>query len=100
MIYYVPGRKTRGTIMYIKSIIEAIKCYEGTVKEMQLRFLLHKMREAADNGHTDVCIPKYKISKLHMATLRHEVLEPSGFYSKECEPKEIPGQKMLYISWN
>ena len=86
--------------MDMKSIIEAIKCYEGTVKEMQLRFLLHKIREAADNGRFNVCIQKYKLSKLHMPTLRYEVLEPSGFKTKEFESKEIAGQKMLYISWN
>ena len=82
------------------SIIEAIKNNEGTAKEMQLRFLLNKIREAADDGYVDLCIEKYKLSKLHIATLRHEGLEPSGFYSKEYESKEIAGQKMLYISWN
>ena len=82
------------------SIIEAIKNNEGTAKEMQLRFLLHKIREAADDGYVDLCIKKYKLSKLHVETLRHEILEPSGFYSKECESKEIPGQNVLYISWS
>ena len=82
------------------TINKSLKYYEGTAKEMQLRFMLHKMREAADNGYLDVCIQVYKLSKLHMPTLRYELLKPSGFESEEFESKEIPGQKMLRISWN
>ena len=82
------------------SINKALKYYEGTAAEMQLRFLLHKMREAADDGHLDVCIQVYKLSKLHMPTLRYEILKPSGFKSEEFESNEIKGQKMLRISWN
>ena len=82
------------------AINKTLKYYEGTAEEMQLRFLLHKMREAADDGRMDVCIPVYKLSKLHMATLCHEILKPSGFNAKEFESTEIPGQKMLFISWN
>ena len=84
----------------MESIIKALKVYEGTAKEMQIRFMLHKMREAADNGHMEVCIQKYKLSKLHMPTLRFEVLKLSGFDSEEFESNEIKGQKMLRISWN
>ena len=82
------------------SINKALKYYEGTAAEMQLRFLLHMIREAADDGRLDVCIQVYKLSKLHMPTLRFEILKPSGFDSKEFESNEIKGQKMLHISWN
>ena len=84
----------------MESIIKALKYDEGTGKEMQLRFMLHAFREAADNGHMEVCIHVYKLSKLHMPTLRYEILKLSGFESEEFESEKIPGQKMLRISWN
>ena len=71
----------------------------GTAKEMQIRFVLHEIRKAADNGEKEVCIPVYKISKLHLPTLRFEGLKLSGFDSGEFESEEIKGQKMLRISW-
>ena len=95
-IFYVTGRKKLVITMDMKSIIEALKCYEGTVKEMQLRFMLHEMRKAADEGESGVSIPMYKIP-LHMPTLEHEILEPAGF--KTSESKEKSGVKKLHISW-
>ena len=92
----IRGRKEL-VITMKSSINKALKYYKGTAEEMQLRFLLHMIREAANDGHLDVCIQVYKISKINMATLRHEILEPSGFDSKEFESNEM---KMLLISWN
>ena len=84
----------------MESIIKALKCYEGTGREMQLRVMLHDMKEAADDGKLSVCIPEYKLNKLHMPTLRYEILKLSGFESEEFESAEIKGQRMLRISWN
>ena len=84
----------------MERINDWIKCKEGTAEEMQIRIMLHEIRKAADNGHMEVCIPVYKLSKLHLPTLRFEVLELSGFKSEEYESVEIKGQRMLRISWN
>ena len=83
----------------MESIIKALKCYEGTAREMQLRTLLHEIRTAADEGKMSTCIECYKISKLHLPTLRYEILKLSGFETEEFESQEIK-QKMLRISWN
>lgn len=87
-------------VITMESIIKALKCYEGTSREMQLRVMLHEMKAAADDGKMSVCIDCYKLSKLHMPTLRFEILKLSGFESEEFESSEIPGHKMLRISWN
>lgn len=87
-------------IMMMNSINDWIKCKEGRAEEMQIRVLLHEIRVAADRGDMEVFIPLYKISKLHLPTLRLEVLELSGFKSQEYESSEIPGQKMLRICWS
>ena len=80
------------------SINKSLKYYEGTAKEMQLRTLLYSVREAADNGDSGVSIPMYKINKLHVPTLEHEILELDGF--KTIEFKDTDGVKKLRISWN
>ena len=70
----------------------------GTSKEMLLRMLLHSIRQAADNGDSGISIPMYKINKLHVPTLDHEILELAGF--KTIEFKDKDGVKKLRISWN
>lgn len=83
----------------ITSIKEALMLpsVEGNIKEMQLRMLLHSIRQAADEGESGVSLPMYKMSALHMPTLEHEILEPAGF--KTSEFKEETGVKKLCISW-
>lgn len=80
----------------IESIMKA-SAFNGTAKEMQLRMVLHSIRQAADEGESEVSIPLYKMSALHMPTLEHEILEPAGF--KTSEFKEETGVKKLCISW-
>lgn len=80
------------------SIKKSIKYYEGTAKEMQLRILLHSIRQAADEGESGVSIPQYKLSALHMPTLENEVLNPDGF--KTSKFKDEDNVVYLCISWN
>ena len=80
------------------NIVSALKYYEGTAAEMQLRGLLHSIRQAADNGDSGVSVPVYKIIKLHVPTLEHEILEPDGFKTVRFNDKD--GVKKLRISWS
>lgn len=80
----------------IESIMKTSE-FNGTAKEMQLRMVLHSIRQAADEGESEVFIPLYKMSALHMPTLEREILEPAGF--KTSEVKEETGVAKLYISW-
>lgn len=81
-----------------KPIMKTAAFTIGTAKEMQLRILLHFIRQAADNGNSSVSIPMYKINKFHVPTLDHEILELAGF--KTIEFKDTDGVKKLRISWS
>lgn len=80
----------------IESIMKT-SAFNGTVKEMQLRMLLHDIRQAADEGESDILIPLYKLPVLHMPTLEHEILEPVGFKTRKF--KDEDGVQKLCISW-
>ena len=81
----------------IESIMKT-SAFNGTVKEMQLRMLLHNIRQAADEGESEILIPLYKLPALHMPTLEHEILEPVGFKTSEFKDEDTGVQK-LCISW-
>ena len=85
----------------ITSIEDVLKtsAYRGNVKEMQLRMLLNEIRQAADEGKSQTNIYEYKLSALHMPTLRNEILKFAGFQSNEFveDGSEL---KMLCISWH
>ena len=72
--------------------------YKGTAKEMQLRMLLHEIRQAADEGKGQTNIYEYKLSALHMPTLRNEILKLAGFQTSETV-EEGSEMKILCISW-
>lgn len=80
----------------IESIMKT-PAFNGTVKEMQLRMLLHDIRQAADEGESEILIPLYKLP-VHVPTLEHEILEPAGFKTKKFKDEDTGVQK-LCISW-
>ena len=80
----------------IESIMKT-SAFNGTAKEMQLRMVMSIIRKAADEGESGISIPMYKMSALHMPTVEHEILEPSGFQTNEFQ--EETGVKKLHISW-
>lgn len=90
-------------VVLMKTDITSIKdalmlpSVEGNNKEMQLRMMLHSIRQAADEGESWVSIPLCKMSALHMPTLENEILKPAGF--KTSEFKEETGVKKICISW-
>lgn len=65
---------------------------------MQLRMLLHDIRQAADEGESEILIPLYKLPALHTPTLEHEILEPVGFKISEFKDEDT-GVRKLCISW-
>lgn len=79
----------------IESIMKT-SAFNGTAKEMQLRMLLHDIRQAADEGESGVSVPMYKMSALHMPTLENEILKPAGFKTSEFKGEDIV---TLCISW-
>ena len=88
-------------ITQITSIEDVLKtsAYRGNAKEMQLRMLLNEIRQAADEGESQTTMYEYKLSALHMPTLRNEILKLAGFQSGEFveDGSEL---KMLCISWH
>ena len=84
-------------IMSIESTLKLPKV-RGTVKEMQLRFMLHEIRKAADEGKRQTTIYEYKLSALNIPTLRNEILKFAGFQSNEFV-EDGSEMKMLCISW-
>ena len=84
--------------MSIESTLKLPKV-RGTVKEMQLRFMLHEIRKAADEGKSQTTIYEYKLQALHIPTLRNEILKLAGFQSNEFV-EDGSEMKMLCISWH
>lgn len=70
---------------------------------MQLRFMLHEIRKAADEGMGYVNIYKYELSALSMNTLTNGILRLAGFKSREFVKKDKEKKseiEMLNISWD
>jgi len=80
-----------------ESFEKALQYTNGTVKEMQLRFLFATIRSAADSGKRQVIVEIYKIEYLHMPTLVKEILEPAGF--EVSEARNDIGQSAILIGW-
>ena len=91
------GQRPERRLIMFESFEKALQYTNGTVKEMQLRWLFATIRAAADSGKRQVKVEVYKIEYLHLPTLVKEILEPSGFEVEES--KNDIGQKSLTIGW-